>query len=61
MFICKSCHEKDINVTKCTETYEDHNVEVWGDCDICGKDSIGTAWCLEYEDCKEILFEGEDI
>ncbi len=58
MFVCEPCHEKDINVTKCTQTYGEHNIEVWGDCDICGAIGVGTIWCLEYDECEEIPYEG---
>lgn len=59
MFVCESCHEKDLSVTKCADTYDTHIVEVWGDCDICGNNDIGTVWCLDYDDCEEIPYEGE--
>ncbi len=60
MFVCRVCHEKDVNVTKCQEVYSTHSVEVWGDCDICCEDNIGTVWCLEYDKCDEVPYEGDD-
>ena len=51
MDVCKSCHEKDRNVTNCTHTLAMH-IRYSGfitECSICGIKSQITYVCYEYE------------
>lgn len=52
MFVCEKCHDGDMNVLECGETYDSHGIGVWGDCDICGKgnrDSVSITCCSGYD------------
>ena len=51
--VCKECHEKDRNVTKCHLEFEHHSAYATSYCDICGKER-NTCFCRKYLIMREI-------
>jgi len=53
LFVCKTCHERDRNVTKCDMGFHDHPRMFYCQCDICGR-SETTKHCHGYFALREI-------
>ncbi len=56
MDVCKACHEKDRNVTKCKYTMPMH-IKYTGfisECDICGVKGRTVYVCYSYNACSSV-------